>query len=59
MQFVEYHALERAEQIGRVGTGEQQRELFRRGEQDIGRIAPLALPLGGGRVAGACLQPNG
>ena len=53
MQFVEHDAPERAEQIGRVGDGQQQRELLRRGQQDVGRIAALALALGGRRVAGA------
>ena len=59
MQFVEHHAAQRAEQIRRVGRGEQQRELLRRGEQDVGRIAALALALGGGRVAGAGFQLHG
>ena len=58
MQLVEDHAPERAEQIGRVGRGEQQRELLRRGEQDVGRIAPLALALRGRRVAGAGLDAD-
>ncbi len=48
----------RAEQIRRVGRGEQQRELLRRGEQNVGRIAALPLALGGGRVAGAGFQPH-
>ena len=34
MQFVEHHTLERAEQIGRVGGCQQQRQLLRRGEQE-------------------------
>ncbi len=44
MQFVEHDALERTEQIGRVGGGEQQCELLGRGEQDVGRLAALSLP---------------
>ena len=59
MQFVEHHAAEAVEQIRRVGRRQQQRELLRRGEQNVGRIAALTLALGGGRVAGAGLQPHG
>ena len=58
MQFVENDALERAKQERRVGGGEQQRELLRRGQQDIGRIAALALALRGRRVAGAGLDAD-
>ncbi len=42
MQLVEHDAPEGAEQIGRVGGREQQRQLLRRGQQDVGRIAALA-----------------
>ncbi len=59
MQFVQHHALERAEQKRRVGTGEQQRDLFRRGEQNVRRIAALALTFRHRRVAGAGLEANG
>ena len=45
MQFVEHDALERAEQVRRVGRGEDQRQLLGRGEQDVRRIAALALAL--------------
>ena len=58
MQFVEHDAAQGAEQIGRVGAGQQQRELLGRGEQDVGRIAALALALGSGRVAGAGLDAD-
>ena len=58
MQFVEHDAPKRAEQIGRIGGGEQQRELLRRGEQNVGRVAALALALGRRRVAGARFQPH-
>ena len=51
-------ALERAEQERRVGGGEQQRELLGRGEQDVGRIAALALALRDRRVAGAGLDAD-
>ena len=43
---------------GASSRGEQQRELLGRGEQDVGRIAPLALALRGRRVAGAGLEPD-
>ena len=58
VQLVEHDALEAAEQIGRVGAGEQQRQLLRRGQQDVGRIAALALALRGRRVAGAGLDAD-
>ena len=58
MQFVEHDAAQRAEQIGRVGAGQQQRQLLRRGQQDVGRIAALALALRGRRVAGAGLDAD-
>ena len=58
MQFVEHDALERAEQIRRVGGGQQQRKLLRRRQQDVRRIAALALALGGRGVAGAGLDAD-
>ena len=58
MQFVEDHALERTEQIGRVGGGEQQRELLRRRQQNLRRIAALALTLRGRGVAGPRLDAD-
>ncbi len=58
MQFVEDHALQRAEQIRRIGGRQQQRELFRRGEQDVRRIAALTRALRHRRVAGAGLDPD-
>ena len=58
MQLVEDHALERAEQERRIVGGEQQRELLGRGEQDVGRIAALALALRDRRVAGARLEAD-
>ena len=59
MQLVEHHALEAAEQVRGVGAGQQQRQLLGRGEQDVGRIAALALALRGRRVAGAGLDAVG
>jgi hypothetical protein len=45
MQFIEHDAPERAEQKRRVRAGEQQRKLFRRRQQDVGRVATLPLAL--------------
>ena len=58
VQFVENDPLERAEQIRRIGGCEQERQLFRRRQQNIRRIAPLALALRGRRVAGAGLDAD-
>ena len=58
MQLVEHHAAQRAEQIRRVGRGEDQRQLLGRGEQDVRRVAALALALRGRRVAGAGLDAD-
>ena len=56
MQFVEHDALQRGEQKRRVVRRQQQRQLFRRGEQNIRRIAPLPLPPRHRRIAGAGLD---
>jgi hypothetical protein len=56
MQLVEHDAPERGKQIGRIVGGEQQRELLRRGQQNIWRIATLSLPPRHRRVAGAGLD---
>ena len=53
MQFVEDDTLERAEHVRRIGACEQERKLLGRREQNIRRIATLALAFGCGRVAGA------
>ena len=58
MQLVEDDAAERAEQERAVGGREQQRKLLRRREQDVRRIAALALALRGRRVAGAGLDAD-
>ena len=58
MQLVEHDPPQRAEQIGRVGRGENERELLGRGQQNVRRVAALALALGGRRVAGAGLDPD-
>ncbi len=56
MQLVEHDALQRAEQERRIVGGQQQRQLFGRGQQNIRRIAPLPLPARHRRVAGAGLD---
>jgi hypothetical protein len=58
VKLVEDDASERSEQERSIGGGEQQRKLLRRGEQDVGRIAALALALRGRRVAGAGLDAD-
>jgi hypothetical protein len=49
-------------QIGKqplgMGVGDQQRHLFRRRQQDIGRVGALACPFGLRRVAGPGFDPN-
>src|SRR4029079_18829955 len=58
MQFVEHHALERAEHVRRVGAREQERELLRCCKEDVRRIPALALALGCGRVAGTRFETD-
>ena len=58
MQLIEDDALERTEQIRRVGGGQQQRQLLRRGQQNLRRIAALALALRTRRIAGAGLDAD-
>ena len=58
VQFVEDHAPERAEQIGRVGRGKQKRKLLGRRQQNLRRIAALTLTLRGRGVAGPGLDAD-
>ena len=58
VQFVEHDAFQRREQVRRVVGRQQQRELFRRGQQDVRRIFALALPPRHRRVAGAGFDPD-
>ena len=58
MQLVEDDALDGREQIGGVRGREQQRQLFRGREQDVGRIAALAQALSGRCIAGAGLDAD-
>ena len=43
----------------RTGIGNQQRNLFRRGDQNVGRIFPLALAPGMRRVTGPRFNVDG
>jgi hypothetical protein len=47
------------EHVGRAVLGEQERQAFRRGQQDIGRHIALALAVVLRRVAGAGLDADG
>ena len=58
VQLVEHDAPQRAEQERRVGRRQDQRELLRRRQQDMRRVAALALALRRRRVAGAGLDPD-
>ena len=42
VQLVENDRIEIAEDIGRVGVAEQQRDLLGRGQEDVGRLQALA-----------------
>ncbi len=48
-----------AQHVRRTRIGDQQRNLFRRGDQNVGRLLALALALGMRRVAGARLDRDG
>ena len=56
MQFIEHDALERGKQERRVVRCQQQRQLLRRRQQNVGRIASLPLPPRHRRIAGAGLD---
>ena len=56
MQFVQHHGAQILEHLGGAGMGQQQAQLFRRGQQDVGRAVTLALAPRGGGVAGAGLH---
>ena len=53
MQFVEQHGVQAGEQVARVRMAQHQRELFWRGQQNVGRLEALALADGRRGVAGA------
>ena len=58
MQFIEDDAAQPAEQKWRIGGSQQKRELLRRRQQDIRRIAALALTFRSRRIAGARLDAD-
>ncbi len=58
VNFVQHHARQPREHARRVFVGQQQRERFRRGQQDVRRIGALAAALGVARVAGPILDPD-
>ncbi len=59
MDFIDDHALQPGKHPWRIGIRQQKRKAFRRRQQDMGRIDPLALALRLGRVACAILSPYG
>ena len=58
MQLVDDHAFQAGEELRRIGIGEQQRQRFRRGHQQVRRPLALAQPAALRRVAGAALGPH-
>ena len=58
MQFVEDDRVEIAEEIGRVGMAQEQRDLFGRRQQDLWRADALALAARHRCIAGARLGPD-
>jgi hypothetical protein len=56
MQLVEDHIFQVLEEPFGLLVGQQQRHLFRRGQQDVRRVELLALAFGLRRVAGAVLD---
>ena len=56
MQLVEHDAFQGRKQKRRVVGRQQQRQLFRCGQQDVRRVAPLPLPPRHRRIAGAGLD---
>ena len=58
MQFVEHDPLQRSKKIGRIGRGQDQGKLLGRREQNLRRVAALALALRRRRVAGTCLDTD-
>ena len=58
VQLVEDDEFERAEQLGRALMRQHQRDLLRRGQQNVGREHALAGAAGGRRVAGPGFEPD-
>ena len=59
MQLVHHDAAQARKHRGGLGIGEQQRQGFRRGQQDVGRVQALAYPSVLGRIAGPGLAAHG
>ena len=59
MQLIEDDIFESPEQLGRAFMRQHERDLLRRGQQNVGRKDALAGAAGGRRVAGAGLEPDG
>ncbi len=58
MQLIQHHIFQVTEKALGLLVGEQQRDLFRCGQQDIRRAHLLALAFRLGRVAGAGFDDN-
>ena len=58
MQLIEDHIFQAAEQLGRAFMRQHQRDLLRRGQQNVGRQDALPRAARGRRVAGAGLEPD-
>ena len=58
MDLVEHHPGQPAEDPRRLRVGQEQRQRFRRGQQDLRRVHPLARPLRGAGVAAAVLDAD-
>ena len=58
MQLVEHDIAQVLEEAPRIACGDQQRQLLRRGQKDVGRRQLLSLALVRGRVAGARFDGN-
>ena len=59
MDFINDDAAEAYEEFPRLGLGEQQRQAFGRGQQNMGRCGALPGAAIGGRIAGAGFNANG
>ena len=58
VQLVDHHVLEPAEQGSAIAIAEEQRQLLRRRQQDVGRAGALAAPAVLRGIAGAGLDPD-
>ena len=56
MELVDDNGLQAFEHERRIGIAQQQAQRFRRGQQHLRRLSPLALAFGRRRVAGACFH---